>query len=684
MASRYGDAIAAQAVTEVLAEGWASGVGRADRRHLRAAAAHAHDPRRRHRRRPPSPRRARDHRGRLGAPPPRGDPPRLHRQRRATSSRRRWAPSGCSPRRCSSSSDPSVAQRLAGRINSEAFRVNRIIEDLLDLSRIEGEGSPTREPVPVTLFVADAIERIRTAAEQRRHHDRLRRARRQLLVVGDRRQLIQRSPRAAGERRRVLARGGQGQRSRSTRAEPVESDDAESRPARWCASRSPTRGSGIPAKDLERIFERFYRVDPGRARETGGTGLGLSIVRHVAQNHGGNVLVDSREGEGSTFTLELPMRVVTEERVRGPGRRGRGVLHRRAARSGLHREGFDVAVARDGGDALALFDQQHLRRRPARPDAAQGLRARRLPPDPRQLSDVPIIVVSAKGEEIDMVLLLEIGADDYVTKPYRLRELVARIRAVLRRRDGHEQPGRRRRTWSTGPVRLDVESRRCYVDGARSSCARRSSRSCASCSRTPGGCSPARSSSTGCGATTTSGTPRPSTCTSSACAPLIEDDPKAPEHITTVRGRRLPLRARSARRPVGVRPPMNGRQRARQLDGPVGATVRLDDRRPDPRAQPSAEPLTVCTSAVAPSARAVADVGPARLVVAEPADRGDLEPLVDARAVDLEVDGARARGPEVPAAQVEQPVGAAAARAASPRRARGCRRRRPGGSSGWQ
>jgi two-component system sensor histidine kinase SenX3 len=66
------------------------------------------------------------------------------------------------------------------------------------------------------------------------------------------------------------------------------------------------RGVGIPAKDLERIFERFYRVDPGRARETGGTGLGLSIVRHVAQNHGGSVIVDSREGEGSTFTLELP------------------------------------------------------------------------------------------------------------------------------------------------------------------------------------------------------------------------------------------------------------------------------------------------------------------------------------------------------------------------------------------
>ncbi len=65
-------------------------------------------------------------------------------------------------------------------------------------------------------------------------------------------------------------------------------------------------GDGIPVRDLERIFERFYRVDRARSRVTGGTGLGLAIVRHVAANHRGEVRVDSREGEGSTFTLRLP------------------------------------------------------------------------------------------------------------------------------------------------------------------------------------------------------------------------------------------------------------------------------------------------------------------------------------------------------------------------------------------
>ena len=66
------------------------------------------------------------------------------------------------------------------------------------------------------------------------------------------------------------------------------------------------RGRASPTRDLDRIFERFYRVDHGRSRSTGGTGLGLSIVRHVASNHQGRVEVDSREGEGSTFTLVLP------------------------------------------------------------------------------------------------------------------------------------------------------------------------------------------------------------------------------------------------------------------------------------------------------------------------------------------------------------------------------------------
>ena len=67
------------------------------------------------------------------------------------------------------------------------------------------------------------------------------------------------------------------------------------------------QGIGIPAREIDRIFERFYRVDPARHRSTGGTGLGLSIVKHVAATHGGDVSVWSVEGQGSTFTLTLPL-----------------------------------------------------------------------------------------------------------------------------------------------------------------------------------------------------------------------------------------------------------------------------------------------------------------------------------------------------------------------------------------
>ena len=72
------------------------------------------------------------------------------------------------------------------------------------------------------------------------------------------------------------------------------------------SSRSATRASASPPSDLPRVFERFYRVDKARSRELGGTGLGLAIVRHIAMAHGGEVSVESWEGEGSTFRIVIP------------------------------------------------------------------------------------------------------------------------------------------------------------------------------------------------------------------------------------------------------------------------------------------------------------------------------------------------------------------------------------------
>ena len=128
-------------------------------------------------------------------------------------------------------------------------------------------------------------------------------------------------------------------------------------------------GVGIPARDLERIFERFYRVDRARSRATGGTGLGLSIVRHVAANHGGTVGVHSVEGQGSTFVLRLPavavasVRAISDERTSTlPDALSVLVVEDEesfveALVVGLKREGFVVTVARDGVDGVELFDK---------------------------------------------------------------------------------------------------------------------------------------------------------------------------------------------------------------------------------------------------------------------------------------------------------------------------------------
>jgi two-component system response regulator RegX3 len=129
---------------------------------------------------------------------------------------------------------------------------------------------------------------------------------------------------------------------------------------------------------------------------------------------------------------------------------------------GLDHEGFEVTIARDGQEAVLLFDKNNydavlldlMLPKMSGLDVCRAMRAK---------SDVPIIIVSAKGEEVDMVLMLELGADDYVTKPYRLRELVARIHAVLRRREIHEQMGGEEEVIQSGRIRMDIDARRCYL-----------------------------------------------------------------------------------------------------------------------------------------------------------------------------------------------------------------------------
>jgi two-component system sensor histidine kinase SenX3 len=196
--------------------------------------------------------------------------------------------------------EPVVSRRLAERMQLEAFRVARIIDDLLDLSRIESEEAPVREPVAVHVAVAQAIERIRPVADHQGVTIDVNEPPRRLSVVGDRRQLV-------SAVHNLLENAVKYSDDASTVEVRVRSvADPKASEGTWVEISVRDYGIGIPARDIERIFERFYRVDRARARDTGGTGLGLAIVRHVATNHRGEVHVVSQEGEGSTFTLRLP------------------------------------------------------------------------------------------------------------------------------------------------------------------------------------------------------------------------------------------------------------------------------------------------------------------------------------------------------------------------------------------
>lgn len=189
--------------------------------------------------------------------------------------------------------DPELVQRLANRMHHEAMRASRTIDDLLELSRIEAGEASMRDLVPVHLVLAEAVERATTAAEQKGIALNLREPSHRVEIVGDRRQLVSAVFNLLDNAIKYSSSGSAVTISAETDGAAVRISVADT-------------GIGIPRRDLERIFERFYRVDRARSRETGGTGLGLAIVRHVASNHGGEVSVESREGEGTTFVLMIP------------------------------------------------------------------------------------------------------------------------------------------------------------------------------------------------------------------------------------------------------------------------------------------------------------------------------------------------------------------------------------------
>ncbi len=189
--------------------------------------------------------------------------------------------------------DPVTVRRFAERMQHEARRLTRLVQEIIDLSRLqEPDALVDSELVDVDDVVAEAADRVRVEAESRQV----------TLVVGGERGLQVHGDRdlLATAVRNLLDNALRHSRPAGRVSVGVAARGEEVRIA------VVDQGEGIPADQRNRIFERFYRGDPARARRTGGSGLGLSIVKHIAADHGGDITVWSVEGKGSTFTLVLP------------------------------------------------------------------------------------------------------------------------------------------------------------------------------------------------------------------------------------------------------------------------------------------------------------------------------------------------------------------------------------------
>jgi len=190
--------------------------------------------------------------------------------------------------------DMEVIRSLAQRVALEADRARELVEDLLDLSRVESATTVRREPLPLRRIVLTALAAIEERARAGDIAVDTTGVPETIELYGDEPQLVSAVRNLLENAVKYTGPGGHV-------AVAAEVDGAV------VTVTVRDDGIGIPARDLGRIFERFYRVDRARSRATGGTGLGLSIVRHVANNHGGDVGVESVEGVGSTFTLRLPI-----------------------------------------------------------------------------------------------------------------------------------------------------------------------------------------------------------------------------------------------------------------------------------------------------------------------------------------------------------------------------------------
>ncbi|CAN5336819.1 ATP-binding protein [soil metagenome] len=191
------------------------------------------------------------------------------------------------------SDDPDQVRRFAKRLTKEADRLARITQEIIELSRLQAADALTSpHVVEIDHVVALAIDQNRVAAESSRVT---------IVSWGDAgAEVYGDEPLLAVALHNLIANAIQYSPKGSRVGVGVSNADGIVEIA------VTDQGIGIPDDELDRVFERFFRIDPARSRHTGGSGLGLSIVKHVVQNHGGDIRVWSQPGNGSTFTIRLP------------------------------------------------------------------------------------------------------------------------------------------------------------------------------------------------------------------------------------------------------------------------------------------------------------------------------------------------------------------------------------------
>jgi PAS domain S-box-containing protein len=368
----------------------------------------------------------------------------------------------------SKSFDGAQTRELFDIIDEQAERLREMVDDLLDMTRIEA-GALSVSPEPVDLGAV--LEEVRaTFARSAGWRD-------------VRFELPPALPAVSADRRRIsqvllnlLANAAKFSSPDAPITVAVERNDGQ------VTVHVRDRGRGIPADKLPHLFKKFSQVHEGPGGMASGSGLGLAICKGIVEAHGGRIWAESAgEGLGATFSFALPVAADTSVespsgdahmavpagRIRRPGERTRvlavddepQVL--RYLRRSLDEAGYQTVVTSDPSQVVRLVELEE-------PDLVlldlrlPGTSGFELLQQIREFSGVPVIFLTASDRDDDTVRALEMGADDYITKPFSPSELLARIGAVLRRRAAGEEP-EMQRPFVVGDLTVNFAERRVTV-----------------------------------------------------------------------------------------------------------------------------------------------------------------------------------------------------------------------------